>query len=942
MKKTNLFLLPCLSLLASFALHGQNTPVLNNDDQSSSPLMMFSGDEEIPTEGATDLRNITSRGNERSGAGGGSSSQAVRGAAVAVSEEDTTNTYLENEICNNIYTACLVRVADMSLGKIPLIGGSSVEASARAEWEAAKEMAAEEEEEFKNEWERAKRETLAAQQKLDSANARLHGQLYADEAYYTFQVKELSEQLAEARVKTARATLNAIKFKDTVQRAKAEAKLNEAILLESKASDALKEATSNSSPTKLAQLLTASPLIIRHVEAMGEIPEITYPTVRGKSAAEVCNEKNFLDEHTLPTLALPQPPAPSALAGDKKILAARKKIEAAEAALENAEAAHDVAKKVIKRSGKVDTETEKGAYEAAEEAWTDAIVAYEGAIEKATAAKLDPTEIEELNDNLKTTEENAAYWTDYIQAHSKKLAQSVTQAAAEELHDTDIGGKEPIAAQAAIVEEQLPLPAIPKAVAEASIQIEVQATTELQTQIEELKRLSSESKVRADASSNAEKMRWKNSSDSFNESTEYLNNAINSKSSGYRESEFFWSEAASCAKESAEQSKLSAQAYASKNLKEGGQFNNSAGSLLVQARNAKYKAKAKEAEAAGKSAEAQNWRAAAALNQQSIEPYTQAARAYAAKEIEEGNSWDNAGNGFTQAAEKLGEAIEAETAGKSAIAQKWRDAVALNQQSIEPFTQAARACKLQSAYAYRNENIYLNMAGNGFTQAAEKLGKAIKAEVAEKPAEAQKWSEAATLQRRSIHCFTQASPYVRRRPCVGESLFNAGKGFYNAAEQLGNAIDAEAAGKSAIAQKWRDAAVLNQQSVELYNQAIRAYEGTADIKLFEEAYISNPNAANKMNEGTSWDNAGDGFRYAAEKLGKAIDKEVAGKSVEAQKYRDAAVQYQRSSESFTAAARAYEGATWLNGGKKKGERFDAEGRTIKQEAVRLVRLAEGW
>src|SRR3990167_6437352 len=159
-------------------------------------------------------------------------------------EGDSTKAYLKNEICDNIYMACLAEVATMSLAQRKTAEGMIQE---KEEWEAAKDMAMEEEAELKIILERAKGETLAAQKKFDSANAILHGKAYADEAYYNWQVKELAEKLAEARVTTSHATLNAIKFRNTAQRVKSEARLNEAIAMEYKASQALEAATSKTS-----------------------------------------------------------------------------------------------------------------------------------------------------------------------------------------------------------------------------------------------------------------------------------------------------------------------------------------------------------------------------------------------------------------------------------------------------------------------------------------------------------------------------------------------------------------------------------------------------------------------------------------------------------------------------------------------------------------------
>ncbi|HLB33140.1 MAG TPA: hypothetical protein VJK54_02780, partial [Chthoniobacterales bacterium] len=175
-----------------------------------------------------------------------SGQRAVEATAVSTvderGEENSTAQLLKEEICNNIYLECIAKVATMSLAKRGTAEGISQEAK---EWEAARHMAAEEERDCNNAWEEAKKETLAAQRKFDSANAIIHGKAYADEAYYDWQVKELVEKLAKARVTTAHETLNAIDLRNTAQHARAESRLKTAIETERKASDALEAATAH-------------------------------------------------------------------------------------------------------------------------------------------------------------------------------------------------------------------------------------------------------------------------------------------------------------------------------------------------------------------------------------------------------------------------------------------------------------------------------------------------------------------------------------------------------------------------------------------------------------------------------------------------------------------------------------------------------------------------
>ncbi|HLB34765.1 MAG TPA: hypothetical protein VJK54_11105, partial [Chthoniobacterales bacterium] len=174
--------------------------------------------------------------------------RGVESTATALTEESGEGTgvskFLEDEICNNIYMSCLAKVATISLAERKTAEGISQEMK---EWVAAEKKAKRDVEKSKKVLEKATRERETAGKKLDSFKASLHGKAYIDEAYYEFQVKELAEKLAEARVATAEATLFAIEVKDTAQSAGAAADIKEAIEEERKAFDALTAATVHSS-----------------------------------------------------------------------------------------------------------------------------------------------------------------------------------------------------------------------------------------------------------------------------------------------------------------------------------------------------------------------------------------------------------------------------------------------------------------------------------------------------------------------------------------------------------------------------------------------------------------------------------------------------------------------------------------------------------------------
>ncbi|HLB34591.1 MAG: hypothetical protein A3F67_10665 [Verrucomicrobia bacterium RIFCSPHIGHO2_12_FULL_41_10] len=330
--------------------------------------------------------------------------------------------------------------------------------------------------------------------------------------------------------------------------------------------------------------------------------------------------------------------------------------------------------------------------------------------------------------------------------------------------------------------------------------------------------------------------------------------------------------------------------------KEEGKSWNSAGNAFNNA--SEKLGKAIEAEAAGKPEVAMKWREAAEQHKNSVEPYAQAAQA-ASGNTKGVFSWNQIGNAFNNAADKLGKAIEAEVDGKPEIARKYCEVAEKKMCSIEPYTQAARTCAAEE----KGQSGQWNNAGSGFYYAADHLGKAIEVEVAGKSEVARKYREVAEQYACSAEPFTQsARAYEQGKTAEGASWNHIGSRFYNAAGQLIRAIEADAAGKPEIARKYREVAEQQVRSVEPYAQAARA------------------RSAGKTEEGQSWNGAGIGFYNAGLNLEKAIEAEVAGRPELARKYREVAEQYTHSVEPHTQSARAYaagkkdEGACWYSAG----------------------------
>ena len=235
--------------------------------------------------------------------------------AITQSEEETNvSKFLEDDICENIYQSCAARVALMSRNRSMAAGVNAEEAAQEAkEWEAAKDMATEVEEDFKSALEEAKKETQTAAKKLASADAILYGKAYADRAFYDWQVKDLAEKLAKARVATAHETLNALKFRNTAQQTRAEGRLNTAIEMERNASAALAAATANTSSEEIDT--TTSP-------STGQKSQVIQNSLRRNSVEEkdVDLTQGFMDLPTAPQSPLSSTPPKSPTPGFNAIV----------------------------------------------------------------------------------------------------------------------------------------------------------------------------------------------------------------------------------------------------------------------------------------------------------------------------------------------------------------------------------------------------------------------------------------------------------------------------------------------------------------------------------------------------------------------------------------------------------------------------------------------
>lgn len=307
---------------------------------------------------------------------------------------------------------------------------------------------------------------------------------------------------------------------------------------------------------------------------------------------------------------------------------------------------------------------------------------------------------------------------------------------------------------------------------------------DIRSECDQLQRLVLESKTKAiSLPSNYEKNFWNANSDSLSESIEYLNKLIDSISLDKEEVAKLWREAANKSMRAAAEYKRAAETIAvEKDIIYLVLARNVAVFFDMEAKDAKYRAQAAEAEEVRKADVAQKWRELAKFQNCCVELCKESIfRTVASFETSIHHS-QNLAECLYSVVKKLGKAIEAEQAGKPNVAEGWREVAKLQNRCIEPFQKAAEA------YAARNMNegnSRRNM-GNSFYHAADKLGKAIEAETFRKLDAAQKWRAAAAKYEQSGEKYKQAAEaYASGRWFSGASgFFSAGQALTIEADEL--------------------------------------------------------------------------------------------------------------------------------------------------------------
>lgn len=202
----------------------------------------------------------------------------------------------------------------------------------------------------------------------------------------------------------------------------------------------------------------------------------------------------------------------------------------------------------------------------------------------------------------------------------------------------------------------------------------------------------------------------------------------------------------------------------------------------------------------------------------------------------------------------------------------------------------AKAMSLPPSY----EKDFWNASSDSLSQAIEYLKNLIKSISQHKDDVATLWREAADQSKEAAEAMADKNENEGLKLCVIAKLsrVKARDAQYRvqaieAAKYRAQANEDEAKRNSKLAESWQGVAETQQRSIDRYLKAAEAY------------------AAGKTNEGNIWFCMGDGFYYAAEKLGNAIGAEVERKPDVAGKWREAAKFYERSTTAYKYGIQAY-------------------------------------
>ncbi|HLB34189.1 MAG TPA: hypothetical protein VJK54_08145 [Chthoniobacterales bacterium] len=347
---------------------------------------------------------------------------------------------------------------------------------------------------------------------------------------------------------------------------------------------------------------------------------------------------------------------------------------------------------------------------------------------------------------------------------------------------------------------------------------------------------------------------------------------------------------------------------------------------LVLTEQADYEVKAIEAQEAGKLALAAGYREAIKTFQKAAKHLKQAAKIYSLRNAE-AESWFSVGVELRSQADYQVKACEAQEAGETILAEGYRVVLETVQRTLE--------CAIQQAQSFadgkQEEGESWNLASNSFGSQKGCQVKAMEARQIKKEALAVSYREIAVTYQRAAEQYKQSAQTIAEwKGAESLSWRHAGKSLQSKAEYEVKAIEAQEAGKIQLVAGYREIAATLEQIADQWKQSALAL------------------ASGKKNEGVSWELVVKSLQAVADYQVKAITAEEAGKATLAAGYKEViaisqrAVDQIKKSITTKVVGKESEGVSWELAGKSLQAVADYQAKAIEAEEAGKMQLAAGY
>ncbi|HLB34434.1 MAG TPA: hypothetical protein VJK54_09410, partial [Chthoniobacterales bacterium] len=889
---------------------------------------------------------------------------------------NSTNAFLEDEICNNIYTSCLARVAEMSRSKSIVVNGTSETALQEPkEWAAAEKKAERDVHENEQLLQDAKEELQLAKERLNATQPHLHGEATYSNARNDYNIKTLAQALAKAKVKTAEVTLFAIRVKGTTQSTGAEVNLAKSIEKEQEACNNLEIATGRreggvgSSSFTNVPAAPQSPVLftpprppVSGFKAI-KTEQISTPSIPSnkevaKDAAEILENLTFAQKLKI---------ARDRDAASKAAISARSGIKTQSTSASSESLQSTPIRLLSKLASADEVQGADGAQKLSVQKLLDASGA-----DISSPSLRDAVETDEARRMKNFDTRDVGNESFYAEGQNSNLTQhssSLPQVAVDgdETIRFNTGVTKQFTAEVefrkkSITESEKTKSVQQEAVAlernekikiarekeqnctenrakyqkniadslEKAIQYEAKSeefkTAGNTTLAEKYTKAAEQSEKAAEqfaqaAELNEDKEYWLGKEIACNGCYEVGRCTQLSADTMIQASELFAAEDNALAKKYAELSakyQLSAEQFAQavKVLENDEDSYRTADALQMTAwctklvaSSMKYRFKAADALKNNKAPHVVEYTTASEKMTQAAECFQQSAVAYVEEKFDIVRLWQRAGQFSQCEVETLEQAIEAEANGRTEVAQAWREAAKQHQLFKEFFTKKAIAYTAGNKEEYKTweQRVLLwthqdDYITNNLEKVAKHLEKAIEAEANGRTEVAQAWREAVKQNQLAAEFYAKgATAYTKGKSDEGDNWNSVSYAYKNAADGLEKVAN--------HLEKAIEAETNGKPEVaQAWREAVKHNQFTTESYTKEAiAHVEG-----KSDEGNNWNsvsyaykNAADGLEKVAAHLEKAIEAEGKGKRELAQAWREAVTHNQFTAESYTKAAIAY-------------------------------------